>query len=197
MLTLCLDTSHKYLVIGLIKDDVIISNFMQESWKRQSETILPEIDKALKTLRLSPKDINQIVITAGPGSFTGVRIAMTIAKLLGSLTDIEIFTISTLRLYAGDRNALVILDARGKRAYCGRYNNHIGDEMILKLDDIHEQISDDTLIIGDGKLIGYEDNYPDIVSNFLVCKSYWTKVDNVDLLKPVYFKEASEYKPNI
>lgn len=197
MLTLCLDTSHKYLVIGLIKDDFIISNFMQESWKRQSETILPEIDKALKALDLSPKDIDQIVITSGPGSFTGVRIAMTIAKILGSLTAIEIFTISTLQLYAGDHNALVILDARGNRAYCGRYNNHIGDEMILKLEDIHEQITEDTLIIGDGKLIGYQDHYPDIVSNFLVCKSYWSKVDDIDLLKPIYYKESSEYKPNI
>jgi len=197
MLTLCLDTSHKYLVIGLIKDDIIISNFMQESWKRQSETILPEIDKALKTLELSPNDIDQIVITAGPGSFTGVRIAMTIAKLLGSLTAIEIFTISTLQLYAGDQDALVVLDARGGRAYCGRYSNYIGDEMILKLDDIQELINEETLIIGDGKLIDYEDYYPDIVSNFLVCKPYWLKVDNIDLLKPIYFKETSEYKPNI
>jgi tRNA threonylcarbamoyl adenosine modification protein YeaZ len=197
MLTLCLDTSHKYLVIGLIKDDVIISNFMQESWKRQSETIIPEIDRALKTLELSPKDIDQIVITKGPGSFTGVRIAMTIAKLLGSLTTIEIFTISTLQLYAGDHNALVLLDARGGRAYCGRYTNYIGDEMILKLDNIQELINEDTLIIGDGKLIDYEDYYPDIVNNFLICKPYWLKVDNIDLLKPIYFKETSEYKPNI
>lgn len=197
MLTLCLDTSHKYLVIGLIKDDVIISNLMQESWKRQSETILPEIDKALKTLELSPKDIDQIVITAGPGSFTGVRIAMTIAKLLGSLTAIEIFTISTLQLYAGDQDALVVLDARGGRAYCGRYTNYIGDEMILTLDDIQKLINEDTLIIGDGKLIDYEDYYPDIVNNFLICKPYWLKVDNIDLLKPIYFKETSEYKPNI
>lgn len=197
MLTLCLDTSHKYLVIGLIKDDVIISNLMQESWKRQSETILPEIDKALKTLELSPKNIDQIVITAGPGSFTGVRIAMTIAKLLGSLTAIGIFTISTLQLYAGDQDALVVLDARGGRAYCGRYTNYIGDEMILKLDDIQKLINEDTLIIGDGKLIDYEDYYPDIVNNFLICKPYWLKVDNIDLLKPIYFKETSEYKPNI
>ena len=136
MLTLCLDTSHKYLVVGLIKDDVIISNTMQESWKRQSETILPEIDKALRNLSLTPKAIDQVVITVGPGSFTGVRIAMTIAKLLGSLTTIEVFTISTLQLYAGNQNALVVLDARGKRAYCGRYKHNVGEDMIIKLNDI-------------------------------------------------------------
>ena len=194
MLTLCLDTAHKHLVVGLIQDDQIIAQMQQESWKKQSELILPEIDRMLKTHKLLPNHIDQIVITNGPGSFTGVRISMTIAKILGSVAHKTVYTLSTLQLYAADKSAIVLIDARGNRAYYGKYQNYIGKDEIISIDDLKAIVEDDHLIIGDGSLLDREDNYPNIVENFLKCKTYWQKVNSIDLLEPVYLKENSEYQ---
>jgi len=198
MITLCMDTSHKYLVIAILKDDSLIDGLMTICWKKQSELILPEIDRMMKKNALLPTDIDSIVITNGPGSFTGVRIAMTIAKVLGCLTDIKIYTISTLKLYAGASDAMVMLDARGGRCYLGDYHNHIGHDEIVKLDELTSLIDPSiTNIIGDASLIGKEDNYPLITENFLLTKPYWDLVSDIDTLTPVYLKEKSEYLINV
>ncbi|MEA5017685.1 MAG: tRNA (adenosine(37)-N6)-threonylcarbamoyltransferase complex dimerization subunit type 1 TsaB [Erysipelotrichaceae bacterium] len=197
MLSLCLDTAHKYLVVGLIQDDKVIYRFMEECWKKQSEMIMPVIDKAFKDCGLKPTDIDEIVISVGPGSFTGVRIALTIAKVLGSVASIPIYTLSTLQLYAGLEDALVLLDARSSRAYVGRYKDFVGEDQILSIDQVKALVNDKIKIIGDGSLLGLTDHYPDIVSNFALLRPYYHKVENIHLLAPVYLKASSEYQANI
>ena len=198
MITLCMDTSHKYLVLAILKDNVLIDGVMTVCWKKQSELILPEIDKMMRKNQFVPTDIDSIVITDGPGSFTGVRIAMTIAKVIGSLTDVKVYTISTLKLYAGNLDAIVMLDARGGRCYFGIYHDHIGHDEIVKVEDVNSMIDSSIKnIIGDASLIGKVDNYPSIVDNFLLTKAFWTEVKDINALTPVYLKEKSEYIINI
>ena len=74
MITLCMDTSHIYLSLALIRDDEIIGEVQEECWKHQSEEIFPKLEEMLSKLSLKSDDIDQIVITKGPGSYTGVRI---------------------------------------------------------------------------------------------------------------------------
>lgn len=197
MLSLCLDTAHKYLVVGLVQDGKIIYRFMEEYWKKQSEMIMPVIDKAIKDCNLKPTDIDEIVLSIGPGSFTGVRIALTIAKVLGSVAAIPIYTLSTLQLYAGLDDALVLLDARSSRAYVGRYKSAIGEDQVLSIDQVKALINDDIKVIGDGALLGLVDYYPDIIANFALLRPYYHKVENIHLLAPVYLKASNEYKANI
>ena len=81
-------------------------------------------DMELNKVNKKVEDIDSIVITEGPGSYTGVRIAMTIAKVFAATKKIDLYTISTLQLYAGNlNNTLVLLDARGNRVYSAAFDN--------------------------------------------------------------------------
>lgn len=194
MITLCMDTSHIYLVLGLIKDDRVIVRVQEECWKHQSEEIFPKLTAMCNEVNIQPEDIGQIVISEGPGSYTGVRIAMTVAKVVCALRNIPLYTIGTLRLYAGDQDCRVLIDARGKRAYTCRYENgrQTEEERVETCEAIAGLVNGET-VIGDGHLIGQPDCWPDIVQNFLALKDCWKKADNVHLVVPEYLKPSEAY----
>ena len=82
MLTLCIDTAYKYLTCVLIENDQIISSYFEECFKHQSEEVFVALDRIFKEAGKSRDDIDSICISEGPGSYTGVRIAMTIANCI-------------------------------------------------------------------------------------------------------------------
>lgn len=194
MITLCMDTSHTWLVVGLIKDDTIIGKIQENCWKKQSEELFPKIIELMDSLQLKPEDIDQIVISKGPGSYTGVRIAMTVAKVFCSMRNLPIYTISTLLLYAGMKNCRVIMDARGKRVYTALFKDGevVDKEQVIEISELN--IGDEE-IIGDGSLVGKEDRWPDIVDNFKDLKAKWESWDNVHLVVPEYLKSSESYLP--
>lgn len=171
MKTLCLDSAHRHLVIGLYEDDKLVCGSANQSWKTQSETIFPELIRLMESAGWDSDDLDEVVITDGPGSYTGVRIAMCIAKVLCTRKNIPLYTISTLQLYAGlEENALVILDARSSRVYTGvlSHGAFIEEEHIETLDAIKEKISSkDYHLFGDCGLIEKESESIDFLSNFI------------------------------
>ena len=127
MISLCMDSAYKQLVLGLYKDQELLAGISLEAFKKQSETIFVELNRLLKETGLDYKDMDRVIITKGPGSYTGIRIAMTIAKVLCSQMHKDLYTISTMQLYAGiEKQANVILDARSQRAYVA----HVEDGQI-------------------------------------------------------------------
>ncbi len=195
MITLCMDTSHTWLVVGLIKDDNVIGKVQEKCWKKQSEELFPKLIELMDSLQLVPENIDQIVISKGPGSYTGVRIAMTVAKVFCAMRNLPIYTVSTLLLYAGKRNCRVITDARGNRVYTGLFQDgHVVDqEQVIEISDLHMENEE---IVGDGHLVGKEDIWPDIVENFKDLKDQWESWDNVHLVVPEYLKSSDSYLPN-
>jgi tRNA threonylcarbamoyl adenosine modification protein YeaZ len=112
-----MDSAYKNLVLGIYEDKKLLKGIAKEAFKRQREEIFVELNQLLDSLHLRYKDIDCVTITDGPGSYTGIRIAMTIAKVLCTQMHIPLECISTMQLYAGmDPHANVILDARSKRA---------------------------------------------------------------------------------
>lgn len=194
MITLCMDTSHTWLVIGLIKDDQVIGKVQEKCWKKQSEELFPRLTALMNDCHLQPEDIDQIVISKGPGSYTGVRIAMTVAKVFCAMADKPIYTVSTLLLYAGKKNCRVVTDARGKRVYTCLFfdGKALEDERAVEIENL--EICD-VNIVGDGALVGRQDEWPDIVDNFLELKDEWEKHDNVHLVVPEYLKSSASYLP--
>ncbi len=193
MLTLCLDTAHKYLSVCLIENNQILAFYNELCPKKQSENVFKAISEVFLEAGKTPHDLKSIVVSEGPGSYTGVRIAMTIAKTLGSLGKLEVKTISTLKLYANNKeNTLVILDARSKRAYYGAYNN--GTELIKDNVDLIENIRFDSFdVVGDLSLLGKEDKYYNIAHCFLNTINDAKIVEDVDYMVPVYLKSNEEY----
>jgi len=125
MYTLGIDTSFHYLVLVIIKDDKVIDYIYEAAFKNQSELIFVRINELFVRNALSPQALGAVVVTKGPGSYTGVRIAMTIAKVYCSQLQIPLYTLSSLALYAGSQPTLVVMDARANRAYVGLYNSNI------------------------------------------------------------------------
>lgn len=198
MITLCMDTSSKYLALGLIKDDQLIEKVQESCWKKQSEELFPKLEMIMEKANLQPEDIDQIVITKGPGSYTGVRIAMTVAKVFCAMKDLPLYTISTLQLYAGmNANCRVLLDARGGRAYTAVYDKAVlrGEESVETAEELMPEISSDTVIVGDGHLVGRDDCWPDLCENFQILKNQWQKAENVHLVVPEYLKTSESYMP--
>ena len=191
MITLCLDTSHTYLVVALIQDDTLLDSYSEPCPKQQSEKVFPVMIELLEKNHLGRDDIDQVVITKGPGSYTGVRIAMSIAKVLRSIKHIPLYTIGTLRLYAGDKKCRVVLDARGKRAYTAVYEN--GKEIEAPNVKAIDEISESGMIVGDGALFGKDNDYEDLAENFLLTKPEWHLEENVHLVVPDYLKDKDAY----
>ena len=193
MLTLCIDTAYKYLTCALIKDDELLAYKSYECFKKQSEEVFMCMKEVFEKANIDRKAIDSICISEGPGSYTGVRIAMSIAKVIGEVLPCDLYTISTLRLYAANKkNAMVVLNARADRAYVGVYDldKIILEDTIQKVCDIDYSNYE---IIGDGSLLGLADNAPDIPKAFLDTKYLWKKTDNIRFLVPKYLKESESY----
>lgn len=193
MLTLCIDTAYKYLTCALIEDDKVLSGMSFPCFKKQSEELFIVLQQVFKQASLKPTDIDSICISEGPGSYTGTRIAMSLAKTIGEVLPCDVYTISTLRLYAaGNPTTMVIMNARADRAYVGVYSNNevIAEDAVLELSKINTMSYN---IVGDGSLVGKADNYPDICDAFLKTKSVWHKVEKIAYLVPKYLKESESY----
>ena len=198
MISLCMDSAYKQLVLGLYKDQELLAGISLEAFKKQSETIFVELNRLLKETNLDYKDIDRVIITKGPGSYTGIRIAMTIAKVLCSQMHKELYTISTMQLYAGiEKQANVILDARSQRAYVAHVEDGQiqGNTQILTLDEVKEFIETNPgILLGDADLIGQDVQKVDFLKNFIELEPYYEKVENIHALVPDYLKESDSYK---
>lgn len=193
-----MDTSYKYLNIVLMEDDAVVDSLHMECFKQQSEWMIPKLKQLLDNQKWSTEDIDAMVITDGPGSYTGIRIAMTVAKVFCSSMNIDLYTLSTLQLYAGKgEHTCAIMDARGKRVYVGQYHEGVAEvvDHIETLDQMSEYMEahPEVNYVGDVALFGKEERFDDVAQNFMELKNEWHKVEQVDLLTPRYLKDTSEY----
>ncbi len=200
MRILFLDTAHRHLTVACVENEVIVALIHQEAFKSQSEKIMSAIDECFQKVHWHPKSLEAIVLTEGPGSYTGVRIAMTIAKTLVSVADIRLYTTTTLQLLAGSKDhVFVMLDARSSRAYGAEiHQGHLTEppriyttEEISQLRSNHPEL----VFIGDLHLIGGQDKFDDIEDGILTCIRHARFVEDVDALTPLYLKSSEEYKP--
>ena len=115
MYTLFIDTHFKDIQIVIYRDDKILKISTMEGCDKTSKYALPLLNDTLKELKIELKEISKLIVCNGPGSFTGIRIAITIAKTISYCLNIPIYTVSYLELSA--------LDNRGNRTYAVQENN--------------------------------------------------------------------------
>lgn len=134
MYSLYIDTHMQTIIIVLFKDGKILSKMEQESNMSHSVFTMPMIESIIKDNKITVDDLNEIIVVNGPGSFTGVRIGVTIAKTMAYSLDIPIKVISALEVLAvsstGEEKIAVISDRNGK--YVGKFNkeNKILDDYV-------------------------------------------------------------------
>ena len=190
---LFIDTATKYLCIGIAKDEKVIYKFQQEAIKKQSELTIPFLQKALKENNLELNDIDEVIVTIGPGSFTGIRIGMCVAKVLASLNNIPLKAISSLNSYASLGKKIVILDAKAKRVYLGIYNDNkkVIDECVVEISTLKEMLKDypDYDVVLDSYLIDLDSEEIDVIENMNRISLTSDVVENIDSLVPIYLKD--------
>ena len=124
MNSLIIDTSTKFLYIALVKDDVILSENIFEGSKNHAGNSVYQINEMLKEHNLKASDIDNVYCGYGPGSYTGVRISVTIAKMLASFQDTKLYKVSSLFLAGSgydNKNVAIMFDARRGNSFCACY----------------------------------------------------------------------------
>ena len=190
--SLILDTSSKNLVVG-IANEKVLKKTQYYAWQRQSEMTVQEINKLMNELEITFDDISEVVLTIGPGSYTGVRIAFTIGKMIALVKKIPIIQMSSLNALAGSKGRVMsVIDARGKRCYVGFYENGISVEKdgIMKNDEIIEYAKNNNYILtGEVGVLGLEEKEVDLVTNMYEVSKLIEKTYNVHEVKPTYLKD--------
>lgn len=125
MRVLALDTSTAISSCAILEDDLMVGSYDLNQSRNSSESAVPMIEEMLSALDLKISDIDLFAVCKGPGSFTGLRIGMTIAKTFAQINEKPILSISTLEAMAycvfSDLPIVPILDARGGRVYAAIY----------------------------------------------------------------------------
>lgn len=154
---LFIDTSTKYINIAIIENDIIVFNHHELVEKDMSSKIIPSIDNGFKESSFLIRDIDCIFVVTGPGSFTGVRIGVTVAKTIAWALNINVIPISSLEFLATHKTQkkylVSLIDARRGNVYAGIYDNELNnilpdklvsyEQLAKNLDDTYEQVSYD------------------------------------------------------
>ena len=147
MKVLAFDTSSKALTLAILEEKQLLAETTINIKKNHSITLMPAIDFLMASLDLTPKDLDRIVVAEGPGSYTGLRIAVATAKTLAHTLNIELVGMSSLlALVPSQRQGLVVplMDARRNNVYAGFYENAkpVMPEAHLSFAEVLEKVTD-------------------------------------------------------
>lgn len=184
MITLFIDTSASDVSIAILKSNQILSSVNKTIPNEHSKYVVSFIDKLLKELSLTPDDIKRIMVVTGPGSFTGVRIGITISKVYAYLKNIDVIGVSSLKMLSLSKEhdyCLSLIDARNNNYYMGLYdkdNNEVLPEQFIKKE----------------KLLNIIEEYnPTIVSNSnITINNTEIPKQELDIEKIVFFYQNNE-----
>ena len=133
MKALCIDGATSRMTIAAKNDDKIFTSIYDIGMK-QSESIVPAIEEVLQKVELDPEALDYSAMSIGPGSFTGLRLAISALKAFELASDSPVYGISTLEMYAFpfmkfNLPVLSAIDANKGRFYARIVN---GEKMILQ-----------------------------------------------------------------
>ena len=194
MKILFLDTSSFFVTISIINNNEVVYNFQEEIRDDMSSKILPIIREGFNTLDFELKDIDKIMVVNGPGSFTGVRIGVTIAKVMAYSLKKDIITISSLEYLAttecNTEYIIPMIDARRGYYFAGVYDTNLNN--IYK--DNYIQLADITEYLNKGTIVSLNDIEGSIKPKLdvlkIVNKHIGDRSHNPHMVKPNYLKKT-------
>ena len=193
MKCLFIDTSNSFINIYIVKDDSVLVYKNVKTLKDMANTIMPLIREAFNEIDFNIKDVDKIFVTIGPGSFTGVRVGITVAKTIAWGLSIDVYPISTLEYLSSIdtkySRIMPIIDARRGNVFTSVYDNYLNkleDEKLIGYEDINKD--EDTLVVS------YDGVYESTISNVdiikLINKHLDDKAINPHKLVPNYLKKT-------
>lgn len=146
MISLFIDTSSADVSIAIVKGDKILSKIVKNIPNEHSIYTTSFLDKVIKKASIDVSDVDRILVVNGPGSFTGVRIGVTVAKVYAYLENIDIICVSSLKMRAiscSHDYCLAVIDARHGNYYFGLYdsnNNEVIEEQFASYEMVRDLI---------------------------------------------------------
>ncbi|HKL79416.1 MAG TPA: tRNA (adenosine(37)-N6)-threonylcarbamoyltransferase complex dimerization subunit type 1 TsaB [Mobilitalea sp.] len=152
MKLLALDSSGLVASVAIITEDTLLAEYTVNYKKTHSQTLLPMLDQIVKMVELDLSEVDGIVVSTGPGSFTGLRIGSATAKGLGLALDKPVIAVPTVdslayNLYGTDKLICPIMDARRSQVYTGLYEFAgsdfiiLSEQKVVSVDEIIEEIN--------------------------------------------------------
>lgn len=214
MLILAIDTSTNIGTLALYSSETgVVGEITLNVKQNHSAITMTTLDTLLNLTGVDKKEIDKIAVSIGPGSFTGIRIGVGLAKGLAYALKKPMAGINELDLlahmYTGDKKVVAMLDARKERVFCGVYRRENdtfvleGEYMAEELENILENITEETVFVGDGAFI-----YKEIIKNKIGNKAIFVpnslnisrasmlaemainKEDNLFTLEPYYVTKS-------
>ena len=166
MLILGIDTSTKICTCSIFdSENGVIAETSLSVKKNHSNIVMPIIDNLFKISDLTINDIDKIAVAIGPGSFTGVRIALGIAKGLAMALNKPLIAVNELDILEaiadGNENEIIpLIDARKERVYYKYQNKYVDDYLINLISNFDKNKK--YIFVGDGAI-----NYKNILKDNL------------------------------
>ena len=164
MKILAIEASSLVASVAILTDDIITAEYSMNHKITHSQTLMPMIDEIVKRTDTVIEEIDAIAVSAGPGSFTGLRIGSATAKGLGQALNIPLIHVPTLdamayNAFGYDGIICPIMDARRSQVYTGIYSFegislkiHL-ENTAVSIEDLIEKLNymnRKVLFIGDG-----------------------------------------------
>lgn len=146
MNVLAIDSSNLVMGVAVATEQKVLGELTTNSRKNHSERLMPAIAQLLEAVALKPADIDRIAVAEGPGSYTGLRIGATIAKMMAWTLKKELVGVSSLEVVAQngryfDGYIAPFFDARRGQVFAGLYENNDGN-VVQSVPDRLLQIED-------------------------------------------------------
>ncbi len=199
MRMLLIDTTTSNALVSIIEDNDILYKFESVINKDMASKILPIIKEGFESVEFSINDIDKIFVVNGPGSFTGIRVGVTIAKTVAWSLNKDIVPLSSLELMATtntEKKYIVpMIDARRGNVFAGIYDkdlNIIKKDSLISLEKLTSNLNEDY------ELVSYDDIENSLKPNIdilkIISKHKSDKGVNPHNLNPNYLKltEAEE-----
>jgi tRNA threonylcarbamoyl adenosine modification protein YeaZ len=183
--TLFIDTHYKDVLLALYKDKKLLDKSILSDIKSTSVDTMPALVKLLGSNNIQPKDINKIAVCIGPGSFTGTRIGVTIAKTMAYSLNIPIVSLTSIDLVGlnlDSKSYVSVLENNG--AFVALYDKKLIDEIKYLKEDEYLEFKKDNNVIEDIEL-----NYDELI-NFINN----LKEEKVHDVNPIYVKTIEALK---
>lgn len=188
MYTLYIDTHCNKIVIVVYKDQEIIVKKEVTSNYDHSVTTMPILIEAISESNIEIENINQIIVVNGPGSFTGVRIGVTIAKTLAYTLNIpiKIFSSLLIKSVSFEHENVVIVEREKNGVFLAKYdkdNNLLEDYTYLSNKEYNE-------------LENITNNYENVEIDYQKIIAFARKIDetNPHAVNPLYVKKIEVQK---
>lgn len=185
MKRLMFDVSTHVMYVGYSKDNIMVDFSIRIAQRDHAKYLVDRIDQVLRRNKLKIEDLEEIIVGVGPGSYTGLRIAVMVAKMLAFTKHVKLRRVSSLFFMTSGYQGKIIavMDARRGYVYSAIYENGqvIVEDGYRKLSDIYEDPS-----TKGAQMVFINDR------TFEICpKCIWEKsieVDNIHDLIPNYLR---------